>query len=77
MPRSEKDELPADRKRRCKRHQTMHELESEVIEYGEDEEITSLEEGKVLDYITKGAIKVRCRPRATEHGGATKTAVGR
>jgi hypothetical protein len=25
--------------------------------------------------FTKGAIKVRCRPRATRHGGATKTAV--
>ena len=23
----------------------------------------------------KGAIKVRCRPRVTQHGGATKTAV--
>lgn len=25
--------------------------------------------------FSKGAIKVRCRPRATQHGGATKTAV--
>ncbi|WP_291156682.1 methylation-associated defense system ATP-binding protein MAD8 [Gemmatimonas sp. UBA7669] len=27
------------------------------------------------DAFSKGAIKVRCRPRATQHGGATKTAV--
>ncbi|GMU64615.1 MAG: hypothetical protein AMXMBFR36_08890 [Acidobacteriota bacterium] len=27
------------------------------------------------DAFTKGAVKVRCRPRATEHGGATKTAI--
>jgi hypothetical protein len=26
--------------------------------------------------FTKGAVKVRCRPRVTQHGGATKTAVG-
>jgi len=28
------------------------------------------------DAFTKGAIKIRCRPRATQHGGATRTAVG-
>lgn len=27
------------------------------------------------DAFTKGAIKIRCRPRVTQHGGATKTAV--
>ncbi|WP_374499689.1 hypothetical protein [Pseudoxanthomonas sp.] len=27
------------------------------------------------DAFTKGAVKIRCRPRATHHGGATKTAV--
>ena len=27
------------------------------------------------DAITKGAIKVKCRPRVTQHGGVTKTAV--
>jgi DNA phosphorothioation-dependent restriction protein DptH len=26
--------------------------------------------------FTKSAIKIRCRPRVTHHGGATKTAVG-
>lgn len=26
--------------------------------------------------FSRGAIKVRCRPRVTQHGGATKTAVG-
>ncbi len=26
--------------------------------------------------FTKGSVKSRCRPRATHHGGATKTAVG-
>ncbi len=26
--------------------------------------------------FTQGAIKIRCRPRVTQHGGATKTAVG-
>jgi len=26
--------------------------------------------------FTKGAVKIRCRPRVTHHGGATKTAVG-
>lgn len=26
--------------------------------------------------FSKGAIKVRCRPRVTEHGGVTKTAIG-
>lgn len=26
--------------------------------------------------FTKGAVKVRCRPRVTSHGGATRTAVG-
>jgi DNA helicase HerA-like ATPase len=25
--------------------------------------------------FTKGAVKIRCRPRVTQHGGATKTAV--
>ena len=25
--------------------------------------------------FTKGAVKIRCRPRVTHHGGATKTAV--
>ncbi|MDJ0733225.1 MAG: hypothetical protein QNJ47_03915 [Nostocaceae cyanobacterium] len=25
--------------------------------------------------FTKGAIKIRCRPRVTQHGGSTKTAV--
>ncbi len=28
------------------------------------------------DAFSKGALKVRCRPRVTQHGGATKTAVG-
>jgi len=28
------------------------------------------------DAFCKGAIKVKCRPRVTQHGGATKTAVG-
>jgi DNA phosphorothioation-dependent restriction protein DptH len=28
------------------------------------------------DAFTKGAVKIRCRPRVTSHGGATKTAVG-
>jgi DNA phosphorothioation-dependent restriction protein DptH len=27
------------------------------------------------DSFTKGAVKIRCRPRVTHHGGATKTAV--
>jgi DNA helicase HerA-like ATPase len=27
--------------------------------------------------FTKGAVKIRCRPRVTQHGGSTKTAVGR
>jgi hypothetical protein len=27
------------------------------------------------DALTRGAVKVRCRPRVTQHGGATKTAV--
>lgn len=27
------------------------------------------------DAFTRGAVKVRCRPRVTQHGGATKTAV--
>jgi DNA phosphorothioation-dependent restriction protein DptH len=26
--------------------------------------------------FTKSAVKIRCRPRVTQHGGATKTAVG-
>lgn len=71
-------------------------------------EVTALEEGKILDYITgkplkdsakeqvrqriaralfheygisvddmepAGAVKVKLRPRVTQHGGATKTAV--
>ena len=25
--------------------------------------------------FSKGAVKIRCRPRVTQHGGATKTAV--
>jgi DNA helicase HerA-like ATPase len=29
------------------------------------------------DAFTKGAIKVRCRPRVTQHGGETKTAVNK
>ena len=28
------------------------------------------------DAFTRGAVKVRCRPRITRHGGGTKTAVG-
>ena len=28
------------------------------------------------DAFTAGAIKIRCRPRVTQHGGGTKTAVG-
>ena len=28
------------------------------------------------DAFTRGAVKVRCRPRVTRHGGGTKTAVG-
>ena len=28
------------------------------------------------DAFTKSAVKLRCRPRVTQHGGATKTAVG-
>jgi hypothetical protein len=28
------------------------------------------------DAFTKSAVKIRCRPRVTRHGGATKTAVG-
>jgi type I restriction enzyme M protein len=28
------------------------------------------------DAFTKSAVKIRCRPRVTQHGGATKTAVG-
>jgi hypothetical protein len=27
------------------------------------------------DAFTKSAVKIRCRPRVTHHGGATKTAV--
>ena len=27
------------------------------------------------DSFTSGAVKIRCRPRVTQHGGATKTAV--
>ncbi len=29
------------------------------------------------DSFTRGAVKIRCRPRVTQHGGSTKTAVGR
>ncbi len=29
------------------------------------------------DSFTRGAVKIRCRPRITQHGGGTKTAVGR
>jgi hypothetical protein len=29
------------------------------------------------DAFTRGAVKVKCRPRITQHGGSTKTAVGR
>lgn len=28
------------------------------------------------DAFTRGAVKVKCRPRVTQHGGSTKTAVG-
>lgn len=28
------------------------------------------------DAFTKGAVKIRCRPRVTQHGGGTKTALG-
>lgn len=28
------------------------------------------------DAFTRGAVKIRCRPRVTSHGGATKTAIG-
>jgi hypothetical protein len=27
------------------------------------------------DAFTKGAVRVRCRPRVTQHGGSTKTAL--
>ncbi|MHC5825460.1 MAG: hypothetical protein ACYT04_58830, partial [Nostoc sp.] len=27
------------------------------------------------DAFTKGTVKIRCRPRVTQHGGSTKTAV--
>jgi DNA helicase HerA-like ATPase len=29
------------------------------------------------DLFTRGAIKIKCRPRVTQHGGGTKTAIGR
>ena len=29
------------------------------------------------DAFTRGAVKIKCRPRITQHGGSTKTAVGR
>ena len=29
------------------------------------------------DAFTRGAVKIKCRPRVTQHGGSTKTAVGR
>ena len=29
------------------------------------------------DAFTRGAVKINCRPRITQHGGSTKTAVGR
>ena len=28
------------------------------------------------DAFSKGAMRIRCRPRVTEHGGATRVAVG-
>ena len=31
---------------------------------------------KIRRAFTKSVVKVRCRPRMTHHGGATKTAVG-
>jgi hypothetical protein len=27
------------------------------------------------DSFTRGAVKIKCRPRVTQHGGSTKTAV--
>ncbi len=33
------------------------------------------EEGRYCSNSTKGAVKIKCRPRVTQHGGATKTAV--
>ncbi|WP_437999679.1 hypothetical protein WMF26_06935 [Sorangium sp. So ce185] len=46
--------------------------------------MTNLRPGEALiwsskatnEAFTKGAVKVRCRPRVTRHGGVTKTAVG-
>ena len=29
------------------------------------------------DAFTRGAVKIKCRPRTTQHGGNSKTAVGR
>jgi hypothetical protein len=29
------------------------------------------------DSFTQGAVKIKCRPRATQHGGGTKTAVSK
>ena len=29
------------------------------------------------DSFTRGAVKIKCRPRITQQGGSTKTAVGR
>jgi hypothetical protein len=29
------------------------------------------------DLFTRGAVKIKCRPRVTQHGGTTKTAIGR
>ncbi|MDR0655895.1 MAG: hypothetical protein LBG22_06225 [Treponema sp.] len=29
------------------------------------------------DLFTRGAVKIKCRPRVTQHGGSTKTAIGR
>lgn len=28
------------------------------------------------DSFTRSAVKIKCRPRVTQHGGSTKTAVG-
>jgi DNA phosphorothioation-dependent restriction protein DptH len=29
------------------------------------------------DIFTRGSVKIKCRPRITQHGGSTKTAVDR
>ena len=49
------------------------------------EKLAALEAGEAYvwsskasdDAFTRGAVKVKCRPRITQHGGSTKTAVGR